>query len=151
MESNFEIPQFTIEDSQKALFSMLKFGFELCLKTPKITCDRYHFAFAPEEEKRKFLEYDTKCESYRMLVFNYLIALIGNRKNDKCSIYHYPPAGKEDEIKNFLEINKELIEKIYQARNKIYSHFDVDFGKNTEIIENCEMQKIIDFIQTVLF
>lgn len=145
-----EIPKLDVLQHQVALLSKLKMGYDLCVKNPTITCNPIYFFNYPKEEQEKFLIYDTKSESYRMLVVNYLIALIGYKKNDKYSIFYYPPKGQDENIKKFIEENKPILEKIYKTRNKIYSHFDVDFEDQTQKIEFEEIKKIIDFIDSVL-
>ena len=85
-----------------------------------------------------------------MLVTNYSIALVGYKKNDKYSLYFYPPEGKEQEVKDFIEQNKNVIEKLYKARNKVYAHFDVDYEEQIEKIEYNEIKKIVDFVGSVL-
>ena len=145
-----QIPEMNIEQHQIALLSKLKMGYDLCVKNPTITCNPIYFFNTSKEEQEKFLLYDTKSESYRMRALNYLIELIGYEKNDKYSIFHYPPKGQEKIINDFIEENKSVIEKIYKTRNKIYSHFDIDFEKETQRIEFEEIKRIIDFIESVL-
>lgn len=146
----YEIPKMTVQQHQIALHHKLKTGYNLCIANPTMTCNPIYFFSLPREEQEKFLIYDTKTESYRMLVTNYSIALVGYKKNDKYSLYFYPPEGKEQEVKDFIEQNKNVIEKLYKARNKVYAHFDVDYEEQTEKIEYSEIKKIVDFVGSVL-
>ena len=65
-----QIPEMNIEQHQIALLSKLKMGYDLCVKNPTITCNPIYFFNTSKEEQEKFLLYDTKSESYRMLVVN---------------------------------------------------------------------------------
>ena len=139
-----------IPEHQLAILSMIKIGYDLCVQNPLPHCEPEQFYSMTKVEQENYLKYETKCECYRMLVFNYLVALIGYKKNDKCSIYHHPPKGKEQLVKDFVDNNKDVIDKIYISRDKVYSHFDEDFAKEIKRIEYDEVKKIIDFIYSVL-
>lgn len=147
---NYNTPQMTVQEHQMALYNKLRMGYNLCIEHPTLTCTPIHFLVMSENDRKKYLIQDTKNESYRMLVINYSVSLIGNKKNDKYSLYFYPPTGKQGEVNKFIEDNQDIINKLYKARNKAYAHFDVDFENQTEKIEYFEIKKIIDFIGTVL-
>lgn len=147
-EQNYTL---SIKHFQIALYNKVRVGYELCKKYPIKVYPMSFFDKLTKEEQFQALAYDTIAESYRMLVANYLIALIGYKKNDTSSLYHHPVQGKEEKIYKFVEENRLLVDKIYKIRNKVYAHYDVKFkASSDDLIQYEELEKIINFIAEVL-
>ena len=98
----------------------------------------------------QFSKWDTQAESYRMLIANYLIALVGHTGNDRISIHNNPIKGKEKQIADFYNKHRDNISKLYDWRNKVYSHLDPDFADNVgktspDFINDC-VNDLIDIL-----
>ena len=126
---------------QMALLNKINFAFELLLGLNREGCPCSLVGC---------LEMDTKGESYRMLIVNYLVALIGNRKNDKVSIWHNSVGEKKEQIEKFHIDNADGIKNLYNTRDKIYAHFDTDYDSVLKNIEYDFIKACIDFLNEVL-
>lgn len=92
------------------------------------------------------LQCDAELESYRMFVTNYLVALIGNRKNDKISLN----INHKEELEQFRKENEKDIKQLETIRDQVYSHFDLDYYKNCDKISMQFIEKCIYFVAEVL-
>lgn len=125
---------------QISIFNKVKTGFGLLRNTITYHVSLEQFNNLSNEEKGDIIKQDTLQESLKMLIVNYLIALLGNKSNDKISLANNQLKGNEI-IKDFYIKNGKIIDKLYGMRDKIYSHFDmgfcsIDFCTNEEI-ETC--------------
>ena len=109
----------------------------------------YHLLKQIIHKTSKFCNYQTfvNLESLKMLTTNYIVALIGKRKNDKLSLYH---TKIKDDLNKFCEIHKVEYEALEQARDKVYSHFDMDYREKCGIISFEFIEDSIDFIEKSL-
>ena len=98
----------------------------------------------------KRLELDTRAESYRMLIANYLVALVGQGKNDRISLYNKPIESKKQQIEKFYADNAADIKKLTKIRDKIYAHFDTDCTSTIDIIPFGLIKNLIDNLVTIL-
>lgn len=92
------------------------------------------------------MQCDAELESYRMFVTNYLVALIGNRKNDKISLN----INHKEELEQFRKENEKDIKQLETIRDQVYSHFDLDYYKNCDKISMQIIEKCIYFVAEVL-
>lgn len=102
----------------------------------------------PYEEQKKiflYLQNESLTESKVMLIINYLYALLIKGNNNKISI-HKNFCNKVEEIKNFEENNKDILDKIKIVRDKFYSHIDLDFPQYLEKISFKEIEICVDFL-----
>lgn len=93
------------------------------------------------KERENFLINDVKCESYKMLVINYLIALLGMKKNDTISFYNDSNDHIKELVKNFHEEHEIEFKALRTVRNKFYSHYennyDIKLKINNDFINTC--------------
>ena len=128
--------EMTLEQHQVALYSKIKVAYNL-LK-----------AYKPKNDGtwKSYFEDDTKIESYKMLIVNYIVALLGNRKNDKCSFnLNYP-----SEIADFRKNNADNIENLEVIRDKVYSHFDLDYVEKSKLMSYEFIEQCIEFISVIV-
>ena len=97
-----------------------------------------------------FLDYVIETECHKMFMFNYLIVLLGYKKNDKISIINHPIHGKETIGRDFIKENKKLIDNLYVIRDKVYSHFDIDFLDYAQVVTFNDIEKCINFLKKYL-
>ena len=72
------------------------------------------------------------------------------RKNDKISIYNNQPKGKEELIADYYKNNIEFIEKLTTMRDKVCSHFDLDFIDMCKTISIGEIGDAIEFLSKAI-
>lgn len=77
-----------------------------------------------EQNSQDFLKNDAIEEAYRMLIVNYLIALLGNKKNDKCSIRKISNDIEKNRFDKFIAENQNDYDNLYRVRDTVYAHFD---------------------------
>lgn len=140
------VPPKSIYQHQVAICKKLKRCFRLSKEHPELVCHPLTFMKISQEEKEKYLDYNLEVECHKMFMFNYLIVLLGYKKNDKISIINNPIQGKEKIGQDFIDQNKELINSLYSIRDKVYSHFDDDFLNHTRVITYQEIEKCVNFL-----
>lgn len=109
----------------------------------------YHLLEQIIHKTGKFCNYQTfvNLESLKMLTINYIVALIGKRKNDKLSLYY---TKIKDDLDKFCEEHKDEYEALELARDKVYSHFDMDYRGKCGIISFSFIEDCIEFIEKSL-
>lgn len=127
--------------SQVAVFNKINCAYKL-LRNLDVS--------VPESSNEDSRMLDTQRESYKMLIVNYLMVLLGRRKNDKISIckFYWLNDNKKS-IDEFYEQYKDEIDNLQSLRDKVYSHFDLDYitavnNIKFEFIETC-----IDFLNSI--
>lgn len=127
--------------SQVAVFNKINCAYKL-LRNLDVS--------VPESSNEDSRMLDTQRESYKMLIVNYLMVLLGRRKNDKISIckFYWLNDNKKS-IDEFYEQYKDEIDNLQSLRDKVYSHFDLDYitavnNIKFEFIETC-----IDFLNNI--
>lgn len=133
-------PKMTKRQMQIALLNKVIFAHHLLGKTEE----------ANDGKRLPMVDYlllNVQLESYRMLIVNYLTALIGRRKNDKNSIY----SEKENpKIDNFYEENNAEIKNLEDTRDKLYAHCDLDFNEVLKAISREFIEKCLTLLKQVL-
>ena len=119
MKIDFDMPS-SPEITQVSLLSKIVFAYNLL----------FDLRGAKTFDITEHLRNDAMAESYRMLIFNYLVAITGKGRFDTNSIYYYRPVTKKDDVDIFYAKHGKLLERLKEIRNKIYAHFDNDYLKN---------------------
>lgn len=76
------------------------------------------------EERDFYMDMHVKAESYRMLIVNYLLALLGNKKNDKLSIPNNARENEKEMVENFCNEYKTELNQLYKVRDKFYTYYE---------------------------
>lgn len=130
----------TKRQMQMALLNKVIFAYYLLDKTGKANDSNCL-------PKVDYLLLDVQLESYRMLIVNYLNALIGRGKNDKISIF----SEKDNpEILNFYKENETNIQELKSMRDKLYAHCDLDFNVVLKAITPEFIEKCLTLLKQVL-
>ena len=98
----------------------------------------------------RWMELDAMAESYRMMTVNYLTALVGQKKNDKISIFNNPIKGKEQQISDFYSEYANDLANLHRVRDKVYSHFDLDFADAVKELPNDFITNCIEDLVDIL-
>lgn len=86
-----------------------------------------HLASLTKKQQEDYLINDVQCESYRMLIVNYLIVLIGynqDNKNDKLSFFKDGNSKMKKIIQNFHKNFQTEMKNLKTIRNKYYAHYE---------------------------
>ena len=134
------MPIMNIQQLQVTLYSYIQIAYQLLIKTKELKLNSIE----------EFLVLNVKQESYKMLIVNYLTALLGKRKNDKISLYNHPIKEQEQTIKQFFKTNADELNAVFSVRDKVYSHVDVDFMNTCKNISFDFIEKCIGFLRKVL-
>lgn len=143
----FDTNNMTVMSAQQlqvTLYSFIQIAFQLLIKMKEKTEESLLYSI------EEVLVLNVKQESYKMLIVNYLTALFGRRKNDKISLFNHPIKGQEQVIEEFFKTNADELDGVFSARDKVYSHIDVDFIKACKNISFDFIEKCIDFLRKVL-
>lgn len=92
-----------------------------------------------EQNSQEILKNDAIKEAYTMLIVNYLIALLGNKRNDTSSIFKISNECEKIKLEDFIQENQSDYENLYNVRNKVYAHFDF----NREGLKDISYQFIV--------
>lgn len=130
----------TLIQEQITAFSKIKFVYQDLINNP-LTMD---LAFDIEQ----FLKFDALTESKKMLIVNYLYALLVKTKNNKISIQNSPGLDQKT-ISEFVKTQWEILEKIKIVRDKIYAHIDLDWASVAKNISNEEIECCISFLDKI--
>lgn len=123
---------------QGALINKVEMAYQLFKKKQ----EEYTIIANTEE----FLLSDVKKESYRMLIINYLIVLLGDGKNDKISLFNSKNEFIRNKTQKFIKDRKVEFDNLKKVRNKVYAHFDEDYEKSTTAISGEFIISCINFI-----
>lgn len=77
------VPPMSIYQHQIAICKKLKRCFRSSKEHPELVYHPLTFLNASQEDKEKYLDYSLEDECHKMFMFNYLIVLLGYKKNDK--------------------------------------------------------------------
>ena len=97
------------------------------------------------QECQEHLRQESLSESKKMLIVNYLYALLVNSRNNQISIYKNRDLNRSA-IDQFAQENVSTIEKIKMVRDKVYAHLDLDWLNHTETIEYFEIEACLSFL-----
>lgn len=95
-----------------------------------------------------YLDRESTTEARLMLIINYLSALLMKGRNNKISIYKN--FGDSERVTEFAENNKNLLEQLKNARDKLYSHVDPDWREYAKVITFDEFERCIKFLNDLL-
>jgi len=95
------------------------------------------------QELFNYLNRESTTEARTMLVINYLAALLIKGKNNNISIHEN---FNSEKINKFTEENKDLLNRLKDARNKLYAHIDLNWKDYAKGITFDEFQKCINFL-----
>lgn len=99
----------------------------------------------------KLVYNDFMNECFRMMLFNYSVALIGMGKNDKISLYNDKILKNSPKVQEFYKNKKNEIKELEKVRNKIYSHLDPKAFDELSIIISFDFFKdLINFTTDVM-
>ena len=98
-----------------------------------------------KNELRHYLHGESITEAKTMLIINYLAALLIKGRNNNISI-HKNFAEKAEEIHSFEEENKQILNKIQTARDKLYAHIDLDWASYAKGITFDELDVCVQFL-----
>ena len=98
-----------------------------------------------KNELEQYLKRESTTEARMMLVINYLFALLKKGPNNRISIHKNFP-DKMQEITTFETENKDLLDRLADARKKMYAHIDPDWKQYTKNISFDEFKICIDFL-----
>ncbi len=90
-----------------------------------------------------YLDRESTTEARIMLVINYLTSLLIEGKNNNISIHKN---FNSEKICKFTEENKDLLNRLKNARDKLYAHIDLDWANYAKGITFGEFQKCINFL-----
>lgn len=96
-------------------------------------------------ECQEHLRQEALAESKKMLITNYLYALLVNTRNNQISIYNNSSLN-QSLIEQFVQDNISTIEKIKVVRDKVYAHLDLDWLNYVKTIEYEEIETCIAFL-----
>lgn len=92
-----------------------------------------------------YLDRESTTESRIMLLINYLEALLIKGKNNNISI-HKSFENYNSEIEEFENQNRDLLNRIKTARDKLYAHIDLDWSSYAKGITFEELEICINFL-----
>ncbi len=92
-----------------------------------------------------YLGKESTTEARIMLIINYLSALLIKGRNNQISI-HRNSTDKMQEIEKFEAKNKDLLNRLSTARDKLYAHIDLDWQTYTRAITFDEFEICINFL-----
>ena len=98
------------------------------------------------KELFNYLDRESTTEARTMLVINYLSALLIEGRNNNISIHKN---FDNEKINKFTEENRDLINRLKSARDKLYAHIDLDWIHFAKGITFDEIQKCIDFLNNL--
>ncbi|MDE6200823.1 MAG: hypothetical protein K2M47_02930 [Clostridiales bacterium] len=125
---------------QVTAFSKIKFVYQDLIDNPPTVAELIDI--------EQFLKYDALTESKKMLIVNYLYALLAHTKNNKISV-HNNPYLNQTLISEFMQTHGDIVEKIKIVRDKVYAHIDLNWMSVAKNISNDEIQCCIDFLNNI--
>lgn len=90
-----------------------------------------------------YLDRESTTEARIMLIINYLFALLIKHKHNGISVHQN---FNSKQIEEFSKSNSDLLARLTNARNKLYSHIDLNYLDYAKGITFDEFQKCIDFL-----
>lgn len=124
-----------LKQMQIAIFNKANLAYKL-LKN----CESKNF-----DTQEEYLMYDVQIESYKMLIINHLYALLGKGNNNKISLNF----NHANDLQIFYQKYEAELKTLKNARDKVYSHIDLDFLDNCQIISYEFIEVCLNFINSI--
>lgn len=134
-----------LDDSKMrvAMFFKTKRASEMLMEIYKESEGKYF-------NKKDYLDLDLKMDSLRMLIANYLVALLGQGKFDKMSIYNNKEIYNTPIIESFYKDNETGLQNLVETRNKVFAHFDNQAYDELPIVYFDFIEKCLLFLESIL-
>lgn len=135
------IPKTMDDDKMRiAIYFKTKRAYEMFMEL--INANKGRYIFITRDDVSKYLDLDVRLESFRTLIINYLVVLLGKGKFDKMSVWNNKSKFNIEQIETFYKDNEVDLKKLFETRNKVFAHFDnQEYDKlpilHFEIIEKC--------------
>lgn len=110
--------QYSIYDMANRAFNKLKMIND---DKNKLMLENHVLSF---EERDFYMDMHVLAESYRMLIVNYLLALLGNKKNDKLSIPNNARENELEMVDSFCNEYKTELNQLNKVRDKFYTYYE---------------------------
>jgi len=102
------------------------------------------------ENREILLTFNTRIESYTMMIVNNLSELTGSGAKNKISFYNDTVKKQDKRWREFFSNHRQNIYNLRELRNNLYAHMNVNFAEKLEPYEP-EFYQFIDEAINVMF
>lgn len=115
-----------------------------------VTLRRGEQAFNDYPDKGKMRDFYITLDAFRCLITNNLCVLLGQRKNDKLSIWHNKEKYNTALIDDFYTKHEKELQSLFTARDKVYAHIDTNVTESAFLHEDSFLRICVHFLMDLL-